>query len=75
MAEGAYPPDGDMRLCARRSVWRSAAGQTVSNPGRIASVVALTEDGERILRRWPPRPKQARWIRALVERLGGWFDG
>jgi hypothetical protein len=28
-----------------------------------------------ILRRWPPRPKQARWISALVERLGGWFDG
>ncbi len=28
-----------------------------------------------ILRRWPPRPKQARWIEALVERLGGWFDG
>jgi len=28
-----------------------------------------------ILRRFEPRPKQAAWIRGLVERLGGWFDG
>ena len=28
-----------------------------------------------ILRRFEPRPKQAAWIEALVERLGGWFDG
>ena len=28
-----------------------------------------------ILRKWPPKPKQAAWIRDLVERLGGWFDG
>ena len=27
------------------------------------------------LRKWPPKPKQARWIEALVERLGGWFNG
>ena len=27
-----------------------------------------------ILRRWPPRPKQARWIEALVERLGGYWN-
>ena len=32
-------------------------------------------DLARILRRWPPRPKQAAWIRSLVERLGGVFDG
>lgn len=31
-------------------------------------------DMARILTRWPPRPKQARWIRGLVERLGGRFD-
>ncbi len=28
-----------------------------------------------ILRRFEPRSKQAAWIRGLVERLGGWFDG
>ena len=28
-----------------------------------------------ILRKWPPKPRQARWIEALVKRLGGWFDG
>ena len=28
-----------------------------------------------ILRRFEPRPKQAAWIRGLVERLGASFDG
>lgn len=32
-------------------------------------------DMSRILSRYPPRPKQAAWIRSLVERLGGVFDG
>jgi len=27
-----------------------------------------------ILYRWPPKPKQAAWLRSLVERLGGRFD-
>ncbi len=27
------------------------------------------------LRKWSPKSKQARWIEALVERLGGRFDG
>ncbi len=28
-----------------------------------------------ILYRWPPKPKQAAWLRSLVERLGGRLDG
>lgn len=28
-----------------------------------------------ILFSWPPKPKQAAWIRSLVEKLGGRFDG
>ena len=36
---------------------------------------SFLESMAEILRKWPPRPKQAKWIRALVERLGGWFDG
>lgn len=28
-----------------------------------------------ILYRWPPKPKQAAWLRSLVEWLGGRFDG
>ena len=26
-------------------------------------------------RRWPPKPKQAAWLRSLVAIMGGWFDG
>ncbi len=48
MIEGGDTGGSDMRLCARRSVWRRDAGQTVPNAGRLASAVALTEDGERI---------------------------
>ena len=28
-----------------------------------------------ILYRWPPKSKQAAWLRSLVERLGGRIDG
>ena len=38
-----------MRLCERRRAWRRDAGRTVPNLGRLASIVALTADGERIL--------------------------
>ncbi len=31
--------------------------------------------GVGILYRWPPKPKQAAWLRSLVEWLGGRFDG
>ncbi len=37
-----------MRLCERRRAWRRDAGRTVPNLGRLASIVALTADGERI---------------------------
>ena len=40
-----------------------------------AREIDFLESMRGILRRWPPKPKQARWIEALVERLGGWFDG
>ncbi|MCH7801559.1 MAG: hypothetical protein IIC24_08480 [Chloroflexi bacterium] len=33
------------------------------------------ESMRRILRRWPPKPKQAVWLRDLIERLGGCFNG
>ena len=37
--------------------------------------IEFLESMRSILRKWPPKPKQARWIEALVERLGGWFNG
>ena len=37
-----------MRLCERRGAWRQDAGKMVPNAGRLASIVALTEGGERI---------------------------
>ena len=40
-----------------------------------AREIDFLESMRGILRKWPPRPKQAAWIRALVERIGGWFDG
>ena len=48
MIEGGYPPDGDLTLSALRTVWRRDAGRTIPNVGRLASIVELTEDGERI---------------------------
>ncbi len=48
MIKGGYLPNGDMALSARRSVWRRDAGRTAPNVGRLASIVAPTEDGERI---------------------------
>ncbi len=40
-----------------------------------AREIDFLESMRGILRKWPPKPKQARWIEALVERLGGWFNG
>ena len=40
-----------------------------------AHEIDFLESMRGILRRWPPKPKQAAWIRALVERAGGSFDG
>ncbi len=37
--------------------------------------IRFLESMRGILRRWPPRPKQAAWLRALVEKLGGEFHG
>ena len=37
--------------------------------------VRFCEDMLGILYRWPPKPKQARWISGLVAKLGGRFDG
>ena len=37
----------------------------------VSFLVSMSE----ILEKWPPRQKQARWIRALVAKLGGRFDG
>ncbi len=40
-----------------------------------AREIDFLESMRGILRKWPPKPKQARWIEALVERRGRWFDG
>ena len=40
-----------------------------------AREIEFLESMRGILRKWPPRPKQAGWIRALVEKLGGQFNG
>ena len=37
--------------------------------------IQFCEDMRGILYRWPPKPKQAAWIRGLVEKLGGQFHG
>ena len=37
--------------------------------------INFCEDMPTILRRWPPTPRQAAWIRGLVEKLGGRFHG
>ena len=37
--------------------------------------IRFAEDMRAILYRWPPKPKQAAWLRTLVEKLGGRFDG
>ena len=39
-----------------------------------AREIEFLESMRDILRKWPPRPKQARWIEALVERLGGYWN-
>ncbi len=48
--DGKYQPSeiADLALGARRTVWRQYAGRTIPNRGRLASVVVLTEDGERL---------------------------
>ena len=40
-----------------------------------AKELRFVHDMRGILRRYPPRPKQARWLVALVERLGGEWAG
>jgi hypothetical protein len=40
-----------------------------------AHEIRFIESMREILLRWPPRPKQAAWIRVLLEKLGGRFDG
>ena len=37
--------------------------------------IRFCEDMRGILYRWPAKPKQAAWLRSLIERLGGRFDG
>ena len=48
---------------------------TVDCGDLTAREIDFLESMRGILRKWPPKPKQAAWISALVERLGGWFDG
>ncbi len=48
---------------------------TVDCGDLTAREIEFLESMRGILRKWPPKPKQAAWISALVERLGGWFDG
>ena len=36
--------------------------------------IRFCEDMVGILRKWPPRPKQAAWLRSLVAKLGGRLD-
>ncbi len=40
-----------------------------------ATQIRFVESMSEILERWPPRPRQAEWLRSLVVRLGGQFDG
>jgi len=40
-----------------------------------AREITFCEDMRGILYRFPPKPKQAAWIRGLVAKLGGRFDG
>ena len=42
------PPNGDIALSARRSVWRRHAGKTIPNVGRLESIVALADHGEQV---------------------------
>ncbi len=48
---------------------------TVDCGDLTAREIEFLESMRGILRKWPPKSKQARWIEALVERLGGWFNG
>ena len=44
--------------------------------GKLAATqIRFVESMSEILERWPPRPKQAAWLRSLVEQLGGQFNG
>jgi hypothetical protein len=40
-----------------------------------AREIDFLESKRGILRKWSPRPKQAAWLRSLVAKLGGRFDG
>ncbi len=47
-----------------------------TNNGELtARDIGFLEDMVGILRKWPPSPKQAAWLRSLLERLGGQFHG
>ncbi len=37
--------------------------------------IGFCEDMRAVLYRWPASPKQAAWLRSLIERLGGRWDG
>ena len=40
-----------------------------------AREIRFCDDMRGILNRWPPKPKQAAWLRSLVAKMGGRFDG
>ncbi len=47
-----------------------------TDSGQLTSrEIRFVEDMRGVLQSWPPRPKQAAWLRALVRKLGGRFDG
>jgi hypothetical protein len=47
-----------------------------TNGGALsARDLRFAEDMRGLLYRYPPTPKQAAWLRGLVEKLGGRFDG
>ena len=46
-----------------------------TDTGQLTShEIRFAEDMRGVLQSWPPRPKQAAWLRALVRKLGGRFD-
>ena len=47
-----------------------------TNAGELSdNDIRFVKNMRGILFSWPPKPKQAAWIRGLVEKLGGRFDG
>ncbi len=68
-AEGHEPPAFYDYLTAVEWILATDCGELTARDIRFC------EDMQGILRRWPPKPKQAAWLRALVAKLGGRFDG